>query len=257
MSQDEADLCRLLATAAERLAAVTGPVWSRYDSGPALAEFVLRCRSEIADGTIGPADRRELWTVFAPTCDWDDVVGDVALGNEVFDLLDRLYGAEVRRHPADGAPLRVAVSGPEAGWLDLSLAATGGEFPVRVSCTPNDFVADLLAALSLAMRNGVGRATANAEPTSYEFVVRPVPQSDGLELRVTEHSGRGSLAGRVAFSAEGTREQVVRPFAEALRAVEGRVGPDGYRAAMRQEFPSAKLRSLLDLLGDVRAAGGG
>jgi hypothetical protein len=89
-------LSRLLRLAADKLSAVHGPIWSSYESGPELASFVLACAAAVERGHIQPAQRRELWMVFAPTCDWDDVVGDAELGNAVFELLDQRYGSEIR-----------------------------------------------------------------------------------------------------------------------------------------------------------------
>jgi hypothetical protein len=67
-------------------------VWSSYDSGTALAEFVARARRLLEAETIDPSTLDELWCVFAPTSDWDDVVGDVNLGQAVFGALERVYG---------------------------------------------------------------------------------------------------------------------------------------------------------------------
>jgi hypothetical protein len=93
------ELRRLLVTAAEKLAAVQGPIWSSYDSGRDIANFVLECRNAVEQRTITLAQKKELWGIFAPTCDWDDVVGDVNLGHAVFDLLDNLYWEEIRTRP--------------------------------------------------------------------------------------------------------------------------------------------------------------
>jgi hypothetical protein len=92
-------LCCLLVTAAEKLAAVQGPIWSAYDSGRDIADFVLECRTAIEQETITLAQKKELWRIFAPTCDWDDVVGDVNQGNAVFELLENLYWEEIRARP--------------------------------------------------------------------------------------------------------------------------------------------------------------
>jgi len=95
MNAHEQQLCELLVAAAARFAARTGPIWSNYESGSVIASFVLECRDRIANGALAQDQKRKLWTIFAPTCDWDDVVGDVELGNAVFGLLDQLYRAEV------------------------------------------------------------------------------------------------------------------------------------------------------------------
>ena len=90
-------LCSLLKRAESKLRALgTGPIWSSFDSGVALADFVLKARSGIKNNAISPADKSQLWYIFAPTCDWDDTVGDVDLGNSIFALLNGLYGEVVK-----------------------------------------------------------------------------------------------------------------------------------------------------------------
>jgi hypothetical protein len=88
-------LLPLLDVAAKTLAAVQGPVWS-YDSGEAIAAFVLKCKTEIERGTITFAQKRELWSIFAPTSDWDDVMGDYEIGNQIFSLIESLYWQEIK-----------------------------------------------------------------------------------------------------------------------------------------------------------------
>jgi hypothetical protein len=95
-SRHRKKLCRLLTTAAEKLAAVRGPIWSSYNSEADIATFVLECRAAIERGTLTLAQKMELWGFFAPTCDWDDVVRHVHLGNAIFELLQKLYWKEIR-----------------------------------------------------------------------------------------------------------------------------------------------------------------
>jgi hypothetical protein len=89
-------LCRLLTVAAKKLAAVRGPIWSSYHSGADIAKFLLECRDAINQGTITLDQKNELWGIFLPTSDWDDVVGDARLGTEIDILLDKLYRNELR-----------------------------------------------------------------------------------------------------------------------------------------------------------------
>lgn len=60
-----------------------------------LADFrqlVSDSRAALAEGRLSRASAADLWRAFAPTGDWDDVVGDTELGDEVFELIDSLYG---------------------------------------------------------------------------------------------------------------------------------------------------------------------
>jgi hypothetical protein len=57
--------------------------------------------------------------------------------------------------------LKASFSEPSAGWLPLSIKTNDVELSLVISYTPNDFVQELVAALSLALQGGVGRAVAS------------------------------------------------------------------------------------------------
>jgi hypothetical protein len=95
-NQDLEQLSRLLIAAAQEVAVIQGPILSSYKTGAEMAKFILDCRDGVKQGTIMVAQKRRLWEIFAPTCDWDDVGGDASLANEVFSLLDKIYGEEIR-----------------------------------------------------------------------------------------------------------------------------------------------------------------
>lgn len=87
---------RLLLVAESRLRALGDkPVWSSYESGPAIADFIAHARTRIENDSISQSEKSELWGIFAPTCDWDDVVGDVQLGNDIFSLLNVMYRRDI------------------------------------------------------------------------------------------------------------------------------------------------------------------
>ena len=84
-------LLKQLATAESKLRDLGDkPVWSAYESGRAMADFISHARDQIEKGTLTQADKSELWGIFAPTCDWDDVIGDPDLGNDIFSMLNDL-----------------------------------------------------------------------------------------------------------------------------------------------------------------------
>ena len=92
----KSQLMRLLVAAESKLRALGNkPVWSSYESGPAIADFVAHARRQIENDAITQAEKSELWGIFAPTCDWDDVVGDMQLGNDIFSILDTMYRNDV------------------------------------------------------------------------------------------------------------------------------------------------------------------
>ena len=98
MLRDEKPIQRLsglLRLAAEKLASLHGPIWSSFDSGPEIAEFVSQCRLAIESGSLAEPQKTRLWQIFAPTGYWDDIMDDQELANAIFSLLNFLYGADV------------------------------------------------------------------------------------------------------------------------------------------------------------------
>lgn len=86
--RDDVKLRRLLATAARKLAGIRGPIRSDYETGVEMAQFIVECQHRIEHGALDLVQLQELWRIFTPGGDWDNVVGDVELGNEVFVFLN-------------------------------------------------------------------------------------------------------------------------------------------------------------------------
>lgn len=61
-----------------------------------LGNFCNRVAGSLVKGTLSEEDAERIWTIFAPTCQWDDSVGNVELGNQIFELVNKLYGKRVR-----------------------------------------------------------------------------------------------------------------------------------------------------------------
>jgi hypothetical protein len=97
MKKQVDQLCALLSEACDRLVALgNAPIFStRYNSGPDIAAFIRARLDGVSNNSLSLAEKREMWTIFAPTCTWDDSVGDVDLGERVFELLDELYGNDI------------------------------------------------------------------------------------------------------------------------------------------------------------------
>lgn len=85
-------LLALLRDAEQRLRSVSvDDTWSCLSRDQFIG-LVSTSRVEIAEGNLAGPKAEDLWRAFAPTCDWDDMVGDVELGNAVFELIEGLYG---------------------------------------------------------------------------------------------------------------------------------------------------------------------
>ena len=93
---DEQKLIPLLQRAATRwLALGHQDIWDSDDYTDDLGAFCNHIADSIASGTLSDADRKKVWIIFAPTCEWDYSVGDPALGNQIFEIVDKLFGEEV------------------------------------------------------------------------------------------------------------------------------------------------------------------
>lgn len=93
----DADLSKQLLNALQQAEAKfralgDAPIYSSYSSGPAIAKVLRASAQQLEIGHVDLATQRELWLIFAPTCDWDDVIGDVDLGNKIFALINILFG---------------------------------------------------------------------------------------------------------------------------------------------------------------------
>jgi hypothetical protein len=70
-------------------------IWDTNYYADELGIFCKEVSDKILNGTISLKEKAKLWGIFAPTCAWDDSVGNVELGNEIFDLLEKLYRNEI------------------------------------------------------------------------------------------------------------------------------------------------------------------
>ena len=90
------DLVPLLREAGVRWdALVDQNVWGSDETANGLGTF-CRDAAEVLERTpsVGSLSRQQaerLWRIFAPTSEWDDAVGDVELGNKIFELVNSLF----------------------------------------------------------------------------------------------------------------------------------------------------------------------
>ncbi len=56
-----------------------------------LGSLCQNAASKLITGALTDEEATRLYFIFAPTCEWDDSVGDVDLGNSIFVILDQLY----------------------------------------------------------------------------------------------------------------------------------------------------------------------
>ena len=87
------ELCRLLEQAERAVRAQHHDrLMDGFESNAEFADFLKDARGRITSDRLAWIGRRKLYSAFAPTGDWNDSVGDVALGNRIFALVESLYG---------------------------------------------------------------------------------------------------------------------------------------------------------------------
>jgi hypothetical protein len=92
MTKEEQELEPLLRQAAERFLAIGHQdIWNSDDYTDELGVLCKRVADGLMKSGVSDDDKRKIYFVFAPTCEWDDSIGDVDLGNRIFGLLDELY----------------------------------------------------------------------------------------------------------------------------------------------------------------------
>jgi hypothetical protein len=85
-------LIPLLQRAASRFLALGhSDIFGSDDYTDKLGIFCQEAASKMMAGELSDEEATRLYFVFAPTCAWDDSVGDVDLGNSIFRLVDILY----------------------------------------------------------------------------------------------------------------------------------------------------------------------
>jgi hypothetical protein len=153
-----------------------------------------------------------------------------------------------------GSPLRVSLSYPSAGWIEVTVEIPDHRYCQPVSFTLNDFVHELVAALHLSMHGQETVAAAFCEPTTFEFTFSPIQNTDRLLFQIVQYPDwSGSKAkGQIVLSFQGTRRLIVLRFWRALKSLEGRVQAEKYCEAMGRDFPTQNLRTLSNLLGKDR-----
>lgn len=88
MSRQNSSLRDLLRQAERWLRTVDpNTVFTRFNDATAFADYLSVCADVSECGNLKDSQRNELIEIFAPTCDWDDVLGDTALGQAIFDAL--------------------------------------------------------------------------------------------------------------------------------------------------------------------------
>jgi len=92
MNEQEEQLILLLRQAAHLWLALGHlDIWDSDDYTDDLGTFCNEAAEKVAKNEISDAEKKRLYFLFAPTCEWDNSVGGADLGNKIFGCLDALY----------------------------------------------------------------------------------------------------------------------------------------------------------------------
>jgi len=92
MNEQKEQLIFLLRQAAQRWIALGHQeIWDSDDYTDELGNFCNQTADNLAINDISDGEKKKLYFIFAPTCAWDDSVGDVDLGSKIFACIEAQY----------------------------------------------------------------------------------------------------------------------------------------------------------------------
>ena len=92
MNKQKEQLIFLLRQAAQSwLAMGHQEIWDSEHFTDELGNFCNQAADKIETNAISDDEKKRLYFIFAPTCEWDDSVGEADLGNKIFGCLEALY----------------------------------------------------------------------------------------------------------------------------------------------------------------------
>jgi hypothetical protein len=131
-----------------------------------------------------------------------------------------------------------------AGWLPVAVVAEGRQFDFSVSYTPNDFLSELVGALSGTLTcDGTYVATINEEPVVSNWTFRRASDTVGFSI-VTYPGWNARSRSRKLLEQSGKPSAIVLPFWRALRELELRQEAQHFEAQWLWPFPLVELEKL-------------
>jgi len=86
---NQEQLISLLRQAAQRFLALGHQeIWDSDDYADELGILCNQAADSLAFNDLSDQQKKRLYLIFAPTCAWDDSVGDTELGNTIFKHLE-------------------------------------------------------------------------------------------------------------------------------------------------------------------------
>jgi hypothetical protein len=140
--------------------------------------------------------------------------------------------------------IKIAFGIAHVGGLPVEVVAEGREFGFSVSYTPNDFLSDLIGALSGTLTcDGTYVATINDGPVLSDWTFHRA--SDTVAFSIVTDTGRNARSrSRTLVEQSGKPSAIVLPFWRALRELESRREAQHFEAPWRRPFPVVELDKL-------------
>ena len=92
MTNEQEQLIPMLRQAAQRFLTLGHQeIWDSEDYTDELGIFCNQAADKLTNNDLSDDQKKRLYFIFAPTCAWDDSVGDTDLGNKIFGCLEALY----------------------------------------------------------------------------------------------------------------------------------------------------------------------
>ena len=145
------------------------------------------------------------------------------------------------------AALVVRFDPPIVGILPLEASSGPEKISLEASYVPNDFLTDLVTALSLVTTTqGRWFAIANAEPTEVELFFNRAAW--GVKLTIKRDNSECE-----PFTFEGSVREVILPFWRALRRLQH---DEEFLSIWKGPFPHMEMKRLSERVGTIKAQAG-
>ena len=143
------------------------------------------------------------------------------------------------------------------GWLPAEFEAEGEEFAFDISYLPNDFLLELVEALTKVLREpGEWKACLPQEPVEVEWRFYRI--QDGVVFSLVEYPGlsRAKGTGTTILEASGYPLEIALPLWRGLRELRGRKLKEGFVTHWRQNwahpFPDKALDTLSEAIANAK-----
>ena len=143
--------------------------------------------------------------------------------------------------------IRVRFDDPDNGSIGISIEQRDSSFAESFSYVPYDSLQELVLALGRVLASDT-TTSATCLVGAPEFDLHFERSDNIVRFTVVEFADyrRQKGAGKTAFLASGSFEQICVPFWRALRELESRFSSEDFAGRWHREFPHDELRRLTE-----------